>query len=453
MMKRILFFDNSPDLGASLRLFLNVPAFLALAAVLLAVTPPDALASRWSPAVLALTHLITLGVMASAMIGALLQILPVTTGIRVWRTRLTGTVVHATLVSGTLALAAAFLWQQAWAARLAQALLAAAFGGLLISVAIGLWTQRKSRSLGSEALLAHVQLALISLLLTIVMGLAMLGVRAWGHRLGIPALTDIHGAWGLLGWMGLLLAGVTFKVIPVFQATELYPRRIMQALGPAVFTLLSLWTILRVLALPGMALPADLAALLLGAAWSTYAVASLRLLHRRKRPAPETTTRFWWVAMACFALCLPVWLWFRASGDARVAVLLGLLVTFGVAGSAINGMLYKILPVLLWNHAQMPLKTPLPQVPKLKDILPDALGTGQFYAHGLALLALAGACLWPTALRLPAAGLLLISALWLGRNMAHALGVYRRAQRAIARALAEQEQMAQEKDAGGTAQP
>ncbi|MFA5521473.1 MAG: hypothetical protein WCY98_04580 [Castellaniella sp.] len=436
-MKRILFFDNSPSLSATLRFFLNVPLFLVLAAVLLATSGPQALASRWTPAALALTHLVTLGVMASAMIGALLQILPVTTSIRVWRTRLTGIVVHAALTAGTLALATAFLWQSQWAARLAWVLLGLAFAWILFAVALGMWLDRERRTQGSEALLSHVQLALVSLVLTVLMGLAMLGVRAWGSRLGIPALTDIHGAWGLLGWLGLLLAGVTFKVIPVFQGTELYPKRVMQWLGGIVFSLLALWTIVRVLDLPGTALLADAAGMLLGAAWAGYAVASMRLLSRRKRTAADTTTRFWWAAMTCFALCLPVWLWYRISLDGRVAVLLGLLPTMGVAVSAINGMLYKILPVLLWNHTQMPLQEPLPQVPKLKTILPDHLGTGQFHAHLVALIVLALACLWP-ALRLPAAGLTLVSALWLTRNIAYALGIYRRAQREIAVALAEQ---------------
>ncbi|HLR77548.1 MAG TPA: hypothetical protein VK062_00705, partial [Burkholderiaceae bacterium] len=108
-MKRILFFSNSPALSASLRFFFNVPFFLLLASGLLWWTGGPAMESRWHAATLALTHLLTLGVLASAMIGALMQILPVTTGVYVASTRLTAIVVHGTLTTGTLLLALSFM--------------------------------------------------------------------------------------------------------------------------------------------------------------------------------------------------------------------------------------------------------------------------------------------------------------------------------------------------------
>lgn len=431
-MKRVLFFGNSPDLSASLRFFINVPFFLVLAAGLLLWTGGSALESRWTPAALALTHLLTLGVMASAMIGAMLQILPVTSSVYVARTRLTGAVVHTTLTAGTLVLALGFMTNNALVARLAAVLLIIAFGWFLIAVARGVYAHRHTRTMGSEPLFRAAKLALLALLMTVGLGLTLLSVRAWGVRISVPGMTDVHSAWGLLGWVGLLLAGVTFKVIPVFQSTELYPRLIMRLLAPVTFTLLAIWTVLVIWLPYDIRWPAMILGFLLGTGYCTYAGISVHLLKTRKRPAPDTTTRFWFVAMGSFIACLPVWLWLQLDPDPRNALTLGMLMTMGVAVSAINGMLYKIIPVLLWNHTQMPLKTASPLVPKIKDILPDSLGTTQFRMHLVALVLLILASRWPWAFTHAAALAGAASALWLARNMTTALNIYRHAKKRIA---------------------
>lgn len=431
-MKRVLFFSNSPELGASLRFFINVPVFLILAAGLLLWSGGHALESRWTPAALALTHLLTLGVMASAMIGAILQILPVATSVYVAQTRLTAVVVHISLTAGTLFLAAGFMTNIPMLARMATVLLTVAFGWFLIAVVRGVHAHRHTRSMGSEPLFRAVQLGLLALLVTISLGLALLSVRAWGARISVPGLTDVHGAWGLLGWVGLLMAGITFKVIPVFQSTELYPRAIMKWQGPVIFSLLVIWSALLVWLPYNIRWPVLIIGFLLGVSYCVYAVASLRLLRSRKRPARDTTTRFWLVTMSSFIACLPVWLWLQLETDSNHAVTLGVLMIVGVAVSAINGMLYKILPILLWNHAQKPLKSASPLVPKVKEILPDTLGTTQFRLHFVALLLLVLASRWPWAFTHAAALAALASALWLGRNMITALNIYLRAKKKIA---------------------
>lgn len=387
--------------------------------------------SRWNPATLAVTHLLTLGVLASAMIGALLQILPVTSGVYVARTRLTAMVVHLTLTSGTVLMAISFMSSGQWAARLAAALLTIAFGWLLIAMAAGFYKYRHTRTRGSEPLFRTAQLALLALLLTVTLGLALLSVRAWGARITIPNITDIHGAWGLLGWVGLLLMGVTFKVIPVFQSTELYPHIIMRFLPPVIFMLLVAWTVLSIWQPGGMHWPASIPGFLLGAMYCLYAGISLQLLHARKRSAPDTTTRFWRMAMVSFAACLPVWTWLHIAGDPRMEVVLGVLLIVGVAVSAINGMLYKIIPILLWNHAQMPLKAASPLVPKVKEIIPDAMAVNQFRMQCLALMLLLLASLWPFAFTHMAALSSAVSALWLARNMTSAFRIYRNAKKQI----------------------
>src|SRR5574340_1380557 len=74
-----LSFDQAPPFSLPLRFFLTAPLFL-LAAAGLVVQAPEALASRWTPQALALTHALTLGFLAMVMLGALTQMLPVVAG-------------------------------------------------------------------------------------------------------------------------------------------------------------------------------------------------------------------------------------------------------------------------------------------------------------------------------------------------------------------------------------
>ncbi|MGP1614361.1 MAG: hypothetical protein ACTS5Y_04785, partial [Pollutimonas bauzanensis] len=241
-MRRALSFGNSPPLAVPLRFFINVPVFAALAGALLLWAGPQAMASRWTPYTLALTHLLTLGVLASAMAGALMQILPVATGVSVLAPRLTSALVHALLTLGTLALAGGFLLARPLLFALALCALAAAFAWLLAACLGGFWRYRRAAAKEAAEVLSAVRLALAALFATVALGGLLAAGFAWPLPLPMALLTDMHAAWGLLGWVGLLVVGMAYQVIPIFQVTELYPRLATRWLAPLVFILLAVWT-------------------------------------------------------------------------------------------------------------------------------------------------------------------------------------------------------------------
>jgi len=432
-MRRALSFDNSPALSVPLRFFLNAPIFAMLAGVLLLWAGPQAFESRWAPATLAWTHLLTLGVLASVMMGALMQILPVATGISILAPRLTACLVHACLTLGTLALAAAFLLAQPSLFGAALGLLALAFAWLLAAWAGAFWRHRKSMPEDTKEVLLATRLALLSLLATVVLGGLLAAGFAWALPLPITRLTNIHAAWGLMGWVSLLVIGIAYQVIPIFQATELYPRLVTRWLAPLIFTLLALWTagVLLLSLADHIALRAITT--LLGATYIAFAGTTFYLLWIRKRPKADATTLFWRTAMISIAGCVPVWLAQVATGS-DYSLLLGVLFIAGFAWSAVNGMLYKILPFLLWYHAQRKLAIASRLVPKVKDIIPDAIAVKQFWAHFPALLLLIAASMRPALFTHAAGVAFTISAAWLGWNMASALALYLNTRNAIAHA-------------------
>ncbi|MDP3671162.1 MAG: permease [Telluria sp.] len=410
-MQRVLAPERSSVL--SLRFFASAPAFALLAGAALLWRGAAAFDSRWSPALLAATHLMTLGVLTMVMIGALMQLLPVVAGVDVaWR-RLSATTMHALLCCGTLLLAAAFWWSQPLLFALALTPLVLALVWLLATCGAGMW---RARANTGSIMLTGIRMALCALLPTLGLGVALACAFSWPLGLPLELLTELHMLWGLLGWVGLLLIAVAYQVIPMFQVTPLYPPRLMQALG---WTLLSLMLAGSAARLAGHWSLGLLHTMLL-AGFALFAAVTLMLLARRKRPAPDATTRFWRMAMASLLGCTA--LWFSPFDPITRSLLLGVLFLLGFAYSAVLGMLYKIVPFLLWHHWQeQGLARP---VPSIRLLIPEGRATAQFWSHAGAVVLLALAVLWPQELARPAALALLASSALLAANLARAFRLH-----------------------------
>ncbi|HCN88160.1 MAG TPA: hypothetical protein DIT28_03155, partial [Oxalobacteraceae bacterium] len=104
MQQAGLDFKQAPPISVPFRFFLTAPLFALLAAALMLWHGDDLFASRWSPATLAVVHLLTLGCMTMVMAGAMTQMLPVLAGAPVDRPRLVAAIVHPALSVGTLLL-------------------------------------------------------------------------------------------------------------------------------------------------------------------------------------------------------------------------------------------------------------------------------------------------------------------------------------------------------------
>lgn len=432
-MQRILSFDQAPPISTPLRFFLTAPVFAILAAMLLFWYGPAALESRWSPLTLALTHLLVLGFLAASMIGALVQILPVVAGVDLPRARLTAGTVHFFLTIGIVSLATAFLSSQPLLFKLALLFLGAAFLWLLLASMIGLWQVSNA-----SATLWAIRLALLALLVTVILGATLASAFAWTLGLPLMDLTNLHARWGLLGWVGLLVIGVAYQVVPMFQVTPLYPPSLARWLAPALFVLLLVWSAVDAISPQ----PNDWSAALsivVAVGFMLFGMTTLYLLWFRKRPKPDVTVMFWRAAMASLIVCAGIWIAGRFLPQLTVApsyaLFLGVLFIVGFGYSAINGMLYKIVPFLVWYHLQSAISQ-RGIVPNVKQVLPDNVTIRQFFAHMAALATLLAAVLWPGALTHIAGLAFAVSSGWLLLNLIGATRMYRRIKLHAAHGLA-----------------
>ncbi|MEO6148387.1 MAG: hypothetical protein ABIT70_15350, partial [Sulfuriferula sp.] len=403
------------------RFFLGAPLFLLLAALILLVSGPQALMSRWTPALLALTHLVTLGFLSMTMIGALMQMLPVVADSSMPQPQLVAWMVHIPLVAGTAMLASGLFFSQTDMLDAAIFMLAFALGVFLIAAAYSLATSRVRHATTRAMLFAGIALAL-----TVGLGTALVGTLSGYFHLPMQELVGLHVAWGLPGWVGLLVMGVAYQVVPMFQLTPAYPARLTRWLGGSVFWLLCAWSLTSLIPSPLASWGGSLVAGGIAIGFAVFAGATLYLQQKRRRRIVDVTQQFWRIGM--LSLLAAVALWGGAqqvpgiAADPRYPIVLGVLFMFGFAVSVVSGMLYKIVPFLVWFHLQ----GRLPKgstVPNMKQIVPDHAARRQMQAHATTLLLLLGSIAWPV-LIYPAALALGFASCMLWLNLLAAARLY-----------------------------
>lgn len=416
--------EQAPPISVPLRFFIMAPIFLALAALLLATAGGNPFADLRSPGQIAATHHVTLGFMAMVMMGATQQLLPVVIGSPMPASRLVAWFTFLPLIAGVLSLSAGFALGKPLLLNLSWPLLGLAFL-VFISASLTSLARATAKNPTKTALL----LAILSLA-----GAAMFGMllaRGYANGLALPyaKLAAAHVSLALGGWVLLLGIGVSYQVVPMFQLTPNYPKWLTGALAPAIFAVLLLnLALLFIEAAPHWA--RVIAEIFFWSLACCFAVVTLRLQNQRRRRVPDAPLSFFRLAMASLLLAALFSLGaliFPAAAD-PLRTLSVLVFLLGFALSLIQGMLYKVVPFLVWFHLfRGGVST---GIPNMKEIIPERWMWRHLWLHsGMLLAALLApwwiAAAWPVML-----GLLLQGAL-LAYGVLTGIGVYRRTLRKI----------------------
>lgn len=420
-MQALLSFEQAPPLAAPLRFFLTAPLFAVLAALLLLWSGPELFASRWTGAALALTHLITVGFMLQVMLGAMLQILPVVAGANISRPQRLATLVNAAVAAGTLLLAAGFLSYRpllfelaAWSIGSGVALFIFGAGQALYGVP------------STNPTIRGLKLSLIGLAVTVCLGMLLAVALDGSPALPLLQLTAIHLGWGFVGWSVVLLAAVAFVVVPMFQMTPAYPEWFTRRFSSSLLAVLLMWSSADI---AGWQESSPWLAALAVLAVAAFAALTLQLQRRSKRARFDATQHYWRMAMLSTLAACSLWLaassWPTTLGERpEWPLLCGVLVLFGGFMSVIIGMLYKIVPFLVWSHLQnLGRGRVLP--PNMNKVIAGPQLDRQMQAHFVALALLLAAVLWPEWFTYPAGLALLLANAWLLRNLLAAVAFYR----------------------------
>ncbi len=436
--------NTIPPISIPLRFFLTAPLFGLLAALMIIYYGSDIWASRWNSINLALTHLLTLGFMLMVMIGALYQFIPVMIGQFIPWSKKSAAIIHPLLVTGTLSLTIAFTGAFTGAASdFALFFYSLAFISLLFALSLFAMslTPLLISKLNDHLIVFLLRILFIVLLLTIGPGLYMLLAYSYpGLGINFRAYTDVHALWGLIGWTVLLIMAVSSQVIPMFYVTAEFSRRYLKLLSMLILMTLLIVSTLKTPYFSSIfssfrdSSLNNIVYIILSLELIFFSWYTLRLIGQRKRKLADATINFFRLALISLVTSVILW-WFFAAGfnnqygpsAIQFEFTLSLLLIYGLAISAIIGLLQKIVPFLIYLHLQnLSFAHPgsITLVPNMKMVISTKKSNMQFILHLSSLVLLIISVYFPSIVSI--AGLaMLVNFGWLWSSLLKGVLIYK----------------------------
>ncbi len=386
---------KSPPLYVPVGLMVaGLVSLLLLEAFLLRKAPMLFGEYRFNSATLTATHLFTLAFATSIMMGAFYQITPV--------------MLIAKPVPGPLAMLQGSLHLAGAALLIGGFHYTETFliivGGSLVVIAVLLFAGlilRTMRTATAWTISGSYMIAGLSFLTGTVLWGLTLGLNLRYNFLGDTlraAPLSAHLVLGLGGWFLLTIVGVSYQLVPMFalsnRGDEQSARQILWLLSVGLWLAFGL----LLLGLPEWLGAVALLPVLVGLL--QYAAGIAAILRSRRRPELDLGMRYAMVSYSFLALSLLLGL-LALSGlvpglqrtPAPTAILwLGLV---GFVGSMILGMLYKIIPFLLWHYLLKNRREKSQRLPSLAQMYSPKLAEAGFWCWttgvlGTGLVLLAG---------------------------------------------------------------
>ena len=378
MFNSSLSLDQAPPLKIPLRFFITSPIFGLLAGLFILGFVSSLQASS-SLSVVVFTHLITLGFLAMTMLGAMFQMLPVTAGVTLKHQQIIAPMVHGLLTAGLLLFAYAFYNYQPTLMIVAMAMLLSAF---LVFVVATISTLKNAKNITPtiKAFIGALASLLVALLLA---GYLVLSHVNTGFSEYHQAVVYTHIIFSLLGWIAMLIIGVSYQVIPMFYVADAYPKLYTKYAIKAIFILLVGLGFSLIIDNPSLYL---LFKVFVALVLADYALSTIGLLLNRKRKIIDTTTYYWYFAMLMLLASIGLSVANEWLHMAQLNTMVVVVFIYGFAMSVITGMMYKIVPFLVWFHLT---NEGYMSMPTMHELIGKKLTTIQFILHVLTLLSLA----------------------------------------------------------------
>lgn len=345
--------DQAPPFKAPLKFFLTAPLSAMIASLVIIFGEPII---HHSPSTVGVIHLFTIGFMVMIIFGALQQMLPVVAGAVIPRALLVANITYIFLLIGIISFVLGFYFYIPSFLFISAISL---FLGVLFFSTICIYQLLKVRP---KSII--VQGILISLLFFL--GGLLLGVHLEiSHALenikeSHQLFTHYHYSFVSIGFVFLLIAAITFQVVPMFWVTKPFNKKIQY--------FIIYGTTFIVLFFPSTPL-----VFVMMIIFGSY---TFDILKSRKRKLQDISINYYFTSVVFLILSGLYFIlaYFIDLPITTSAVLFGL----GFVGSIMLGMLYKIIPFLVWFHLSSQGKF---DIPTMRDMIQISYMKRQYYLH------------------------------------------------------------------------
>jgi len=333
--------EQAPAISVVLKFFITASIFGTLLGLYLFANSIEILPFDNHTIYITTIHTLALGVMASFMLGALFQMLPVIAGVVIKVPKTKSMVAHIALVVGLLLQLTAFETSNSWL-YLSSAIVLGS--GLLHASTLMIKEIIKIKDHSNSSL--GMLFAIGSFSIAILFGIYLL-LTLGGYIDGefFIQIKEAHYSFALLGWVTLLIIAISFQVIEMFFITPKFPPLLSRHFASLVFILLILKTATLFMELNSTMINITIALL-----FTIYASITIYQLSKRKRPTSDATVWFWRLGMGLLILSSLIIITFNIINIDEKIEALSYFAFIGFALSIVFAMVYKIVPFLVWFH-------------------------------------------------------------------------------------------------------
>ena len=423
---------NAPTIRLPLAFMLMGLAALSTGIGWLIASPPLLAIYHYHQSVIAATHLFVLGWICSIVMGAMYQLVPVALETKLYSERLA----RVQFVCHAVGFAGMVLMFKAWNMK------QVGHFGSLMALGVVLFVYNIARTLLKApkwtVTASAITAALAWLSLTVTMGLFIVAGKCFSASMdadpasgalsaGQHAMNVIgafilkfdaisamhaHAHLGGIGFFTMLIVGVSYKLIPMFTLSEIQNRQ-RAALSVALLNLGLAGSFVTIL----LRSPRKLAfAAVVVIALALYGIELAAILRARKRRSVDWGIRMFMTAVAGLApLCILalVLSWPGLPLNAftgQLENLYGFLGLVGVISFALIGMLYKIIPFLVWFGIYSK-KVGLAKVPALADLYSERLQIAGYFTFVPGIVAVSAGILAANGMAIQIGGFLLAASI------------------------------------------
>lgn len=358
-----------------------IVSFLTLNLLLL-INYTDIVGHHFSPKILAITHIATLGWITMILFGALFQLVPVVLEVKLFSETLAEIQFWIYLIGVTGLVYCFWFFETGFYMNISAILLNLAM--FIFSFNLILTFKRvKNWNLTGWYLAA----AIFYLIVTAIAGL-LLAINLGAPYIKIDHLQylNLHAHVAFIGWVSMVVMGVSFKLIPMFTLSHGYKL----TLGKWAFWLINIGllgintifhfedtTFLYYIFTPMTSLGIIL-----------FLTQMIIIFRQRVRKKLDTGLKYSAYAYMMFAFTTVLGT-FIAFVDyqniTNLTLIYGYLIIFGYLSMLIVGQMYKIVPFLVWYHKYSG-KVGIEKVPVLKEMFNEKFAGYGFYIMIVAVI-------------------------------------------------------------------
>ena len=329
---------------------------------------------HFQPKLLSFAHIAVLGWATMIIMGAMTQLIPVILETSLFSVRMAKWGLWLYIIA-VMTITGHFWFFATKGGGMAMAAGMLFVAVLLFVINVGL-TLRKVKSINIT--IAHIIAAIVYLSVVATMGFLL------GFNLSIPFIKgnhlhylSLHAALGFAGWFAMIIMGVSYKLLPMFTLSYTYKTWP----GWAAFSFVNLGILGIIVEFLTNRPFYSTVFILIGLIMFSYQV--ILIMKGRMRKTLDIGLRhalLSYVYIPVAAILGVVISLSNMTPDMRQRIILiyGFTVLFGCITLLIIGMMYKVVPFLVWFHKYSD-KVGKEKVPLLKDMFSERIGSIQFW--------------------------------------------------------------------------